>query len=69
MNAELVQAREAIDALLAASLAVDDHINLDRLKITKIEHPPFQPGPLGIPVAKVPPLPIHQSLIIWIPTP
>jgi restriction system protein len=59
-NAGLVQAREEIDGLLSASLAVDDFIDLERLKITKVEHPPFRPGQLGSPSAKVPP-PIYPQ--------
>jgi restriction system protein len=49
LNAELAQSREEIDGLLAAALAVDDYVDLESLKVTKVEHPPFQPGSVGAP--------------------
>jgi restriction system protein len=54
LNADLAQSREEIDGMLAAALAVDDFVDLEALKITKVEHPPFQPGPIGVPTAPLP---------------
>ena len=49
LNAELAQSREEIDGILAGTLAVADYVELETLKIKKVEHPPFQPGPIGVP--------------------
>ena len=49
LNAELAQCREEIDGILAGALAAEGHLDLEALKVTKVEHPPFQPGPLGVP--------------------
>ena len=54
LNADLAQSREEIDGMLAAALAVDDFVDLEALKVTKVDHPPFEPGPIGVPA---PPLP------------
>ena len=48
-NAELAQSREEIDSILPTALVVDHCVNLEALKVTKVEHPPFQPGPIGVP--------------------
>jgi restriction system protein len=55
LNAGLVQAYEEIDGILAATLSVDDHVNLEALKVTAVAHPPFDPGPYGTPNPPVPP--------------
>jgi restriction system protein len=49
LNAELGQSREEIDGILAGALAVDDYVDLEALKVKKVAHPPFQPGPIGVP--------------------
>jgi restriction system protein len=54
LNAALTQSREEIDGILAATLMVDDFVDLETLKITKVGHPPFDPGLYGIPNAMVP---------------
>lgn len=56
MNAELQERYAAVDTLLASTLAVDDFVDLESLKITKVEHPPFEPGALGTPTPEMPPL-------------
>jgi restriction system protein len=66
MNAELAQVYEDIDGLLSSTLAVDDFVDLEALKIKSVEHPPFDPGPLGVPVPPMPPLvyppePVYQE--------
>jgi restriction system protein len=66
MNADLVQLYEDIDNLLASTLDVDDFVDLESLKITSLEHPPFDPGPLGTPVPPMPslvypPQPVYQE--------
>jgi restriction system protein len=53
-NAELAQSFEEIDGILAATLAVDDYVDLEALKITAVEHPLFDPGLYGIPNPPVP---------------
>lgn len=52
-NAGLAQSREEIDGILAGALAAEGHVDLEALKVTKVEHPPFQPGPLGAPAPAV----------------
>lgn len=56
-NGELANEYAEIDGLLARTLEVDDYIDLESLKITPVEHPPFTPGVLGHPS---PPLPALQ---------
>jgi len=53
-NTELAQSFEEIDGILAATLAVDDYVDLEALKITRVEHQPFDPGLYGIPNPPVP---------------
>jgi restriction system protein len=53
-NAELAQSFEEIDGILAATLAVDDYVDLEALKIIRVEHQPFDPGLYGIPNPPVP---------------
>lgn len=54
LNAALAQSQEEIDGMLAATLAVDDFVDLEALKITKVEHPLFDPGLYGVPNPPVP---------------
>ena len=66
MNAGLVQLYEEVDGLLAATLEVDDYVDLESLKIRSVEHPPFDPGPLSTPVPPMPalvypPEPVYQE--------
>lgn len=49
MNAGLAAALTEIDGLLAATLDVDDFVDLEALKITAVEHPRFDPGDLATP--------------------
>lgn len=56
MNVDLANTYEEIDGLLAATLDVDDYVDLEALKVTEVEHPPFQPGRLGVPVEPMPDL-------------
>jgi len=55
MNANLTSAYSDIDTLLAWTLDFDDFVDLESLKVTA-EHPPFEPGHLGKPVAPIPDL-------------
>lgn len=50
LNADLQQTYSEIDGLLASTLEVDDYVDLESLKITTVEHPPFERGPLGTPL-------------------
>ena len=64
LNAELAQSREEIDGILATSLSVDDYVDLETLRVTKVEHPPFDPGPLGVPTRPVAE-PVYLPEPIW----
>jgi restriction system protein len=66
MNADLAQLYDDVDGLLASTLDVDDHIDLESLKIRTVEHPPFTPGELATPVPPMPqlvypPEPVYQQ--------
>jgi len=68
-NAELTSLREALEGILAATLSVDDHIDLDSLK-QELVIPPFDSGGLGHATPRpdpgayaVPPLSMVQGLI------
>src|SRR5690348_11367629 len=50
-NADLRARLADLDGLLLSTLDVDDHIDLDRFK-KPVAVPPFDPGPLGRPVAE-----------------
>ena len=52
-NADLVVMYEEIDNLLAATLEVDDYVDLEKLRRVA-EHPPFEPGPLASPALPPP---------------
>lgn len=64
LNADLASAYEAIDSILAATLAVDDFVDLETFRSTA-QHPPFQSDlehpllPPPLPVG--PPEPVFQS--------
>ncbi len=67
MNKNLASSYEDIDGLLAWTLGTDDYVDLESLKLTA-EHPPFEPGEVGIPLPPVPALdyppqpPYHEPL-------
>lgn len=66
LNADLASDFAEIDGLLAWTLDVDDYIDLEELKINKVEHPPFDPGALGVPTPAMPelvyqPEPMYQE--------
>jgi hypothetical protein len=56
LNASLASTLAEIDGLLAATLEVDDYVDLESLKIRTVEHPPFEAGDLAVPVAPMPEL-------------
>lgn len=56
LNADLANALGEIDGLLAWTLEFDDYVDLEGLKITTVEHPPFAPGALGVPTPTMPEL-------------
>lgn len=58
-NATLAEIYDDIDSLLAATLQVDDYVDLDTLR-TPAEHPPFDRTDLEIPIP--PPTPIPDPL-------
>lgn len=55
LNLALEATYEEIDSLLAATLEVDDYVDLENLRVTP-EHPSFDPGPLADPIPLVPDL-------------
>lgn len=50
MNAALASTYSEIDTMLAATLEVDDYVDLESLKVHAVDHPPFSPGDLATPV-------------------
>lgn len=56
MNVDLANTYDEIDGLLAATLEVDDYVDLESLKVSAVEHPPFRPGQLAVPVQPMPEL-------------
>lgn len=55
LNAQLVQKYDQIESILSATLAVDDFVDLEQLRVVA-EHPPFSRSDLEVPIP--PPLPI-----------
>jgi restriction system protein len=55
LNAQLLENYDAIGSILSATLAVDDFVDLEQLRVVA-EHPPFSHSNLEVPTA--PPLPI-----------
>jgi restriction system protein len=65
-NANLVQVFDEIDGILAATLEMDNYIDLESLKITAVNHPRFEPGKDGtatpqVPRLVYPPEPAYQE--------
>lgn len=66
LNAELASAKDQIDSILAATLAVDDFVDLNQLRST-ITHPAFEvppdlaPPTPDVPVPMPPPAPAFQE--------
>jgi len=56
MNAELEATYADIDGLLAATLEVDDFVDLVALRDSTPEPPEFDPGDLGVPTPEIPEL-------------
>lgn len=54
LNANLASQYEDIDGLLASTLEVDDYVDLAALKMTTVDHPPFEPGTLAVETQAVP---------------
>ena len=66
LNANLAHELDEVDGLLAWTLELDDYVDLEALKISKVEHPPFAPGALGVPAPAMPdlvypPEPVYQE--------
>jgi restriction system protein len=55
-NSRLRQTYDEIDGILVSTLMVDDYVDLGSLKITEVEHPPFDAGVYGVPVEPMPDL-------------
>lgn len=56
LNVELAEGYEEIDTLLAATLQVDDYLDLTTLR-TEAEHPPFDRADLEVPITPPRPIP------------
>lgn len=66
MTAGLQRTYSEIDGILAATLDVDDHLDLETLRVTSVEHPPFNGWPESQPLPppaqpNYPPNPIWQE--------
>ena len=66
MNTSLAGDLADIDGLLAWALDMDDYVDLESLKISGAEHPPFAPGRLAVPAPMVPeptyaPEPVYEE--------
>lgn len=67
LNSSLTATYEEIDSILAWTLGTDDYVDLETLKVTA-DHPPFEPGPLGVPAPVVPEL-VYPVEPIYAPPP
>lgn len=56
LNAQLAEKYDQIDSILSATLAVDDFVNLEQLRVVA-DHPPFSRSDLEFPT-QPPPLPV-----------
>jgi restriction system protein len=54
-NAHLASTYAEIDSMLAATLSVDDYVDLNDLRAV-VAHPPFEPGEWGVPTQPMPEL-------------
>lgn len=67
-NLELAETYDEIDSLLAATLEVDDYVDLETLRIVA-EHPPFDRVDLEAPVPAPPPIPDPPPPVLQAPAP
>lgn len=67
-NYKLAEIYGDVDSLLATTLAVDDYVNLEKLRIA-VEHPPFERSDLELPLRKPVPLPDPTEPKIVAPDP
>jgi restriction system protein len=54
LNTNLAAQYEDLDSLLTSTLDEDNHVDLAALKVTAVDHPPFEPGELAVEIAAVP---------------
>jgi restriction system protein len=66
LNANLAAQYAEIDSLLTATLDKDKHLDLTALKITTVDHPPFEPGELAAEI-EAPPAPQLFYAPVWQP--
>lgn len=64
MNFDLERTYAEIDGILAATLAVDDYVDLESLRVTSVSHPPFDAGEDAAPIAS-PPEPAYPPNPVW----
>lgn len=67
MNADLAEQLEDIDSVLAATLNVDDYVDLEALRVT-VEHPPFE-SPHSTPLATPTPIQPSPEPVLELPEP
>lgn len=67
-NLELAEIYDEIDSLLAATLEVDDYVDLDSLRVT-VEHPPFDRSDLETPTSLPDPIPDPPEPVFTPPDP
>jgi len=66
LNAELSEMYSEIDSLLAATLDVDDYVDLETLRVV-VEHPPFDRADLELPTPPPAPIPDPQEPQLVLP--
>lgn len=68
LDEELAARYEELDNLLAATLGVDDFVDLEGLKL-KVDHPPFDRADLEEETPLAPPIPTPVEPVRWAPEP
>jgi len=67
-NAGLAETYDEIDGLLAATLEVDDYVDLEQLRRV-VDHPPFERSDLEVPIAAPPEIPNPSEPTFTAPEP
>jgi restriction system protein len=67
-NRALQQIYDDIDSLLAATVGVDDHVDLESLRVVA-KHPPFDRTDLEVPIPPPRPIPDPREPVLTLPEP
>lgn len=67
-NCKLVEIYAEIDSLLATTLAVDDYVDLEKLRVVA-QHPPFDRSDLQVPIPEPGPIPVPRQPVFVAPDP